>query len=304
MDKQNNLAKGILFALITSIISGFAIFYSKISVVKIDPLVLATSRNLYVGIFFLLLIILTKKINELRKVNRTNLFQLILIGLIGGGIPFYLFFSGLQLIGAQTGNLIHKTLFIWVTILGMIFLKEKLKPVYLISYILVFVGTFLFTPFKFVFGRGEILVLSATLLWAVENIIAKKVLKDVSSNLVGLFRMGIGSMVLLGLTVFSGKQHLLLTLSQTQLTTIVIGATILCFYVFFWYRALKYAPASLVTLLLTFSVVVGNFLNGGFAGIKLTQKDLYSTLFIGVGSLIIYLKILPQIVSGFIKKNG
>ncbi len=301
---KNDLSKGILFALITSVISGIAIFYSKISVAKIDPLVLATSRNLYVGLVFLILLIITKKISELRNINRKNLFQLILIGLIGGGIPFYLFFSGLQLIGAQTGNLIQKTLFIWVTLLGMVFLKEKLNPIYLISYILVFVGTFFFAPFKFFLGRGEILVLSATFLWAVENIIAKKVLKDVSSNLVGLFRMGIGSMVLLGLTVLSGKQHLLFTLNQSQFITIVIGATILCFYVSFWYRALKYAPASLVTLLLTFSVVVGNFLNGGFAGVKLTEKDFYSTLFIGVGLLIIYLKILPRVVSGFIKKNG
>lgn len=304
MNKQNNLAKGVLFALITSVISGIAIFYSKISVAKIDPLVLATSRNLYVGVAFFLLLIFTKKINELKNVSRKNLLQLILIGLIGGGIPFYLFFSGLQVIGAQTGNLIHKTLFIWVTLLGMIFLKEKLNSVYLISYVLVFIGVFFFAPFTFTFGRGEILVLSATLLWAVENIIAKKALKNVSSNLVGLFRMGVGSMILLGLTIFSGKQSLLLSLNGNQLTTIIIGATILSFYVFFWYRALKYAPAGLVTLLLTFSVVVGNFLNGGFAGVKLTQKDLLSALFIGVGSLIIYLKILPRAVSGFIKKNG
>lgn len=301
---KNKLSKGILFALITSVVSGIAIFYSKISVAKIDPLVLTTTRNFFAGFIFLFLIIITKKLSELKKVNRKNLFKLILIGLIGGGIPFYLFFTGLQLIGAQTGNIIHKSLFIWVTILGIIFLKEKLNPVYVISYALVIIGTFFFAPFKFVFGRGEIFVLSATLLWAIENIIAKKVLKNVSSNLVGLFRMGIGSIVLLIITIVSGKQSLLLSLSSTQLIPIVIGATILSFYVFFWYRALKYTPVGLVTLLLTFSVVVGNFLNGGFAGVKLTQRDLLSTFFIGVGSLIIYLKIFPHVISDLTKKNG
>ncbi len=304
MNKQNNLAKGMLFALITSVISGFAIFYSKISVAKIDPLVMAASRNLYVGIAFLILIIFTTKLSSFKEINRKNIGKLILIGLIGGGIPFYLFFSGLQLIGAQTGNIIHKTLFIWVTILGMIFLKEKLNPVYLLSYLLVFAGTFFFAPFKLVFGRGELLVLLATLMWAVENIIAKKVLRNVSSNLVSLFRMGIGSMALLSLTFLTGKQQLLLSLNQAQLTTIIIGATILCFYVFFWYRALKYAPAGLVTLLLTFSVVVGNVLNGGFAGVKLTQKDIISSLLIGAGTLIVYIKVLRQFVVHFIKKDG
>jgi drug/metabolite transporter (DMT)-like permease len=304
MAKPNNLAKGVIFALIASVISGFAIFYSKISVAKINPLVMATSRNLYVGIVFLLLIIFTRKIGELQKINRKNLLQLILIGMIGGGVPFYLFFSGLQLIGAQEGNVIHKTLFLWVTVLGIVFLKEKLNPIYLISYILIFAGTFFFAPLKLAFGKGELLVLSATLLWAVENIIAKKVLKHVSPNLVGLFRMGIGSMILLGFTFITGKQNVLFSLNSNQLTTIFIGATILSFYVFFWYKALKYAPAGLVTLLLTFSVVVGNFLSGGFAGVTLTQKDIFSSLFISIGALIVYLNILPRFVSHFIKKDG
>lgn len=304
MNKQNDLAKGAVFALITSVVSGIAIFYSKISVAKINPLVMATSRNLYVGAAFLLLILLTSKLSSFRKINKKNIVQLILIGLIGGGIPFYLFFSGLQLIGAQTGNIIHKTLFIWVTILGMIFLKEKLNPTYFISYLLVIVGTFFFAPFKVGLGRGEFLVLSATLLWSIENIIAKRVLKNAPSDLVGFFRMGIGSMVLLGLTFLTGRQQLLFSLNQIQIVTIVIGATILCFYVYFWYRALKYAPAGLVTLLLTFSVVVGNVLNGGFAGVKLTQKDILSTLLIGVGTLIVYIKILPQYVVRLIKKDG
>jgi len=130
----------------------------------------------------------------------------------------------------------------------------------------------------------------------VENVIAKNTLKNVSANLVGLFRMGIGSLVLLTITISTGKLHLLLSLNSNQLTTIIVGATILCFYIFFWYRALKYAPAGLVTLVLTFSIVVGNFLNGGFAGIKLTQKDILSTIFIGLGALIVYLKILPRFV--------
>ncbi|MBI3366736.1 DMT family transporter [Candidatus Roizmanbacteria bacterium] len=304
MNKQSDFAKGILFALITSVISGFAIFYSKISVAKIDPLILATSRNLYVGIIFFLLVLFSTKLSIIKDLRRKDIFQLILIGLIGGGIPFYLFFTGLKLIGPQTGNIIHKTLFLWVTVLSVIFLKERVKPLYILSYMMVIVGTFFFLPFKLGFGKGELFVLSATFLWAVENIIAKKVLKNVSANLVGLFRMGIGSMILLGLTFFTGKQNLLLSSNVNQLTTIIIGATILSFYVFFWYRALKYAPAGLVTLLLTFSVVVGTVLNGGFAGVRLTQKDILSTLFIGVGALIIYLKILSQHFLHFIKRHG
>jgi len=107
---KNTLLKGIFFAFVTSVISGVAIFYSKISLIKIDPLVLATARNTYVAIFFLLGFLLFNKFKELKKIKRSQLMPLMLIGIIGGGIPFFLFFTGLSMIGAQAGNIIHKSL--------------------------------------------------------------------------------------------------------------------------------------------------------------------------------------------------
>ena len=89
--KINTLQKGILFAFITSVISGISIFYSKISVAKIDPLVLTTARNLYVGILFFLIFLISTRLNEIKKLTKKQLVYLILIGVIGGSIPFYLF---------------------------------------------------------------------------------------------------------------------------------------------------------------------------------------------------------------------
>ncbi|MBI4226241.1 DMT family transporter [Candidatus Roizmanbacteria bacterium] len=284
---NNNLRKGILFAFLTSIISGIAIFYSKISVAKINPLVLTTSRNLYVGILFIILFFLSKRWKELKKLKRSQWLTLIFIGLIGGWLPFYLFFTGLQFTQAITANLIHKTLFIWVTILAVIFLGEKLNFNYLISFLFIVFANFYFTKPSLALGKGEVMILTATLLWSIENIIAKKVLKSVSSELVGLFRMGIGALLLSFTAIFSGKASLLLTINNQQLTIIIIGGTILFFYVFTWYKALKFAPASLVTLILSFAVVVGNILNGSIAGVKFLPKDFYSSLLIGVAMLFI-----------------
>lgn len=69
MKKNNQLKKGIIFALITALISGIAIFYSKLAVLKIPPLVLTTSRNLYMAILFILCFLITKKIN-FKKINK------------------------------------------------------------------------------------------------------------------------------------------------------------------------------------------------------------------------------------------
>jgi hypothetical protein len=37
-----------------------------------------------------------------------------------------------------------------------------------------------------------------------------------------------------------------------------------------------------VALILTFALVVGNVLNGAFAGIKITKSEIYTSLFIAV----------------------
>lgn len=282
MKNINQIHKGIILAFLTAIISGFAIFYSKISVAKIDPLILATTRNSLVGIFFIIYFLATNSLRQIFKLSKRELLLLLGVGIIGGSIPFYLFFSGIKLIGAQNANIIHKSLFIWVAILSIFLLKEKVNVKYLIAGLLVFIGTYFFTPFKFILGKGEFFILSATLLWSLENMLAKKVLSNTSSELVGLFRMVLGGGILLLITLFSDKGKLLTGLSFPQWQTIFIGGSILFFYVFTWYKALKYAPANLVALILTFSVVVGNVLNGSFAHVSLVRNDWYTMVFITV----------------------
>ena len=280
MKNIKGIHKGMMLAFVTAIISGFAIFYSKISVAKIDPLILATTRNSLVGIFFIIYFFATSNVRQLFKLTKKELLLLFGIGIIGGSVPFYLFFTGIKLIGAQSANIIHKSLFIWVAILSIFLLKEKVNVRYLIAGILVCIGTYFFTPFKLILGKGELLILSATLFWSIENILAKKVLSQTSSELVGLFRMVLGGGILLLITLFSGKGKLLTGLSVPQWQIIFIGGSILFFYVFTWYKALKYAPASLVALILTFSVVVGNVLNGSFVHVSLVRNDWYAMVFI------------------------
>lgn len=288
--QTSQIKKGILFAFLTSIISGVAIFYAKLAVAKIEPLVLTTSRNLYVGLIFLLFFLVSKRLAEIKKLTRGQLIRLILIGIIGGGLPFFLFFTGLKMTSAQTANLIHKSLFIWVSALAVIFLNERFNLTYTISFILVFIANFLFTRLPLTFGKGELIILAATILWAIENVLAKKVLKEVSSEMVGLFRMGIGSSILLTSLIITGKSSQLLILTRQQLVIIVIGGSILFFYVYFWYKSLKYAPASLVTLILSFSLVVGNVLKGAFVGINIFPKEIYSSLLIVIASGLLLLK--------------
>ncbi len=298
MDRVINLKKGMIFALIAAVISGVAIFYAKVSLAKLPPLILTTSRNSVAGLLFIFYFLIFGKFYQLKKLKKIDWVYLMLIGLIGGSLPFYLFFTGLSATSAITANLIHKTLFIFVTIFAYFFLKERYSLSYFVSFFLIFIANFVVAGVKWSFGRGELLIFLATLLWSVENIVAKRVLKRVSSEMVGLFRMGIGGFSLLLVTLLSGRATALLTISNYQLTIIIIGGSLLFAYVFFWYKALKYAPAGLVTLILTFSVVVGNVLNGSFAGVKIPQKDIYTSLLITLAIFVLLTKYLISKILG------
>ena len=133
------------------------------------------------------------------------------------------------------------------------------------------------------------MVLAATLLWAAETIIAKKVLARVDADIVAASRMGLGSLFLVGSALLSSPQSLLNVFSMTgsQWFWMILTVVFLLGYVTSWYRALKIAPAILVSTVLVLSTLATNFLSAVFithswnpimipqAGLMITGLGLY-----------------------------
>jgi len=287
MTHSTNIQKGLFYAFVTAVISGVAIAYSKIAVLKIDPLLLTTSRNLYVGVLFFILLLGQKKLSEIQTLRRSDVLSLFFVAVIGGTLPFYLFFSGLQWVSAPAANILHKSLFLWVALLSALVLKETIRPVHLVIYGVMIIGIFFFSPLSIGLGKGEIRIVLATILWSLEYIIAKKILRRVSPNIIGLFRMGIGALLLLGVLISTRGIGVFLTYDSAQLSVVGIGGTLLFFYVFTWYRALKYAPAHLVSLVLSFSIVVGALVTTTVLRVQLSAADIVSLLLVGLGTLLV-----------------
>ena len=132
--------KGIQLALLTATISGFSIFFSKLFVSKMDPVVFTTLKNIFVAFVLSGLLFRPALTAQFKKLTRQDWIKLVLIGVIGGSIPFALFFTGLTMTTASTGAIIHKTLFIWVAFLAIIFLREKLTFLQMIGYTLILWG--------------------------------------------------------------------------------------------------------------------------------------------------------------------
>lgn len=249
MEKIN---KGLYLVLGTALISGVSVFLNKFAVKAISNSdVFTTAKNLTVGLVLTGIILLPFFLDKLKIIKLTDWFKLGAIGLIGGSIPFLLFFKGLSLTSATSAAFIHKSLFIWVSLLAIWFLGEKIGKLQYLALGLLFLGNFTMLGFKLMnLGWPELLILGATLMWAIEYVIAKRVLASVPAEVVAWARMFLGSVILLGYLFFTGQVSGLVSLNTNQWYWIAISSILLLGYILTWYKALKLLPAVTVTSVL------------------------------------------------------
>ncbi len=257
---------GIKIAFITALISGISIFYNKLIVTKgIDSLVFNILKNGGTAILISFFLLYKKSFTKLLKLKRKDWLKLILIAAVGGSIPFVLYFEGLRSVSAVNGALIHKTLFIWVLAMAIPVLGEKINLWQVIGYLLIIWSNLFLGGFQgFAFGRAELLILSATLLWSLENIIAKIALKNIESDIVAWARMFFGTLILIGFALTQNKLGLILSIPLNQIIGIAGSILLLTFYVLTWYKALSFAPATTVTAILVLSLPITNILTAVF----------------------------------------
>jgi drug/metabolite transporter (DMT)-like permease len=174
-----------------------------------------------------------------------------LVGIFGGGLAFLLFFSGLAMASAPSAAFIHKTLFVWVAMLAVPFLGERLGLIQIGALAALFGSQLLITPPTGVtWGMGETLIAAATLIWAAEVVLAKRLIDRVDPLVLGVGRLGIGLIVLVGYVGLTGKLGALLALDATQWVWVLGTGALLAGYVGTWFTALRFAPSSVVTSVL------------------------------------------------------
>ncbi|MBU1970542.1 DMT family transporter [Patescibacteria group bacterium] len=265
---MSDTAKGLRVALFAAFISGVSIFLNKFATASLDhPLILPTIKNTLVGLFFTSFLIGSHQWQKIKSLKRKQVGQLILIGVIGGALPFYLFFSGLAQIPAVNAAIIHKSLIIWVTLLAMPLLKERLSKLQAAGVLALFAGNLWLGGFGgLTFSPGELMVLGATLLWAIETIVAKKALKELDPQLLAAARMGLGSVILIGISLITAPAELasLTKLDSVQWTWIGLTTISLVGYVYCWYFALKHASAISVSAVLVVATLITNLLSAIF----------------------------------------
>ena len=297
------MKKATILALSTAFISGISLFINKFAVSAVnDPILFVALKNSLVAVFIVGVVLVFRQWGEIRLLTKKQWLKLLAIGIIGGALPFALFFWGLSQTGAVNASLIHKTLFLWVAILAIPFLKEKMVWQQWAGIAIIFVGNLFvggFTGFKF--NVGEIMILAATILWAIENIIAKKALANISSITVGAARMVIGSALLIVFVALFGSFTLVLTLTPVQWSWITLTSIFLAGYILTWYAALKRAPATFVATLLVPATLITNILSALFITHTLAGNDLIGVATFSVGTFLVIffakqINIIPKYV--------
>lgn len=249
--------RGVMLALGTAAISGLSVYINAFGVKLVpDAAVYTTAKN---GVAALILVGLALALGARGELPGLRLRQrsgLVAVALIGGSIPFVLFFSGLALATAPTAAFIHKTLFVWVALMAVPLLGERLGLIPIAALGVLLLGQVLMTPpVGMGWGPGETMIAAATLLWSVEVIVAKRLLVGVSAPLLAASRMGLGFVFLVGYLALSGRLAGLVTLPSEALVWVLATGVLLAGYVSTWYGALRLAPATTVTSILVIAAV-------------------------------------------------
>ena len=261
--------KGYLLVLGTAIISGVSIFVNQFGVRVINSDIFTGLKNIVVAVILLCLIFWFKEWKLLAKLKIKEWLTLVLIGLVGGSIPFLLFFKGLAATSGASTSFIHKTLFIYVIVLAALFLKEKISKNLVIGASLLLLGNMLLLKIfnGFQFGYGELLVLIATLFWAAEQIISKQALQNISPKIVAWGRMFFGFLFIFIYWTATGQVQLLGSLDIGQLSWVWITAVFLLGYVLTWYSGLKYIKVSTAACILSLGAPITSLIEMAQGGI-------------------------------------
>lgn len=275
--------KGLCLVFGTAMISGVSIFVNKFGVSFSDPYVFTFLKNVMVALFLTSLILGGSGFLSLRRLKLKQWGLLFLIGIIGGGVAFLLFFKGLSMTTAAQGSFLQKTMFIYAALLASVFLKEKINRRFILGALFLVLGNLvILKTMNLSFGYGDFLILGAAILWAVENVISKYALRDLEGKIVAWGRMFFGSVLILIFLGLTGQAKEILAISSNQVGWTLVTSVLLFGYVMTWYSGLKLVSVSVATSVLLLGAPVTSFLSLLSVG-KIGWQEAVASLLIIIG---------------------
>jgi drug/metabolite transporter (DMT)-like permease len=271
-------ALGYLFAALAAVVSGVAVYVNSLGVQTFqDPVLYTALKDGLVGVILLVpLLVAPGWRGEYRRLNATTWAWMIALALTGGSVPFALFFSGLKLTTAATGALINHFQFVLVAVFAVVFLRERIRPALWAGFAVLLLGTLIGTNVGALrWNQGAWLIAASTLLFAVDFVIAKHLLKGLSTLMVMTARMTLGTAMLFVYLAAIGhlgpSQHL--TMQQIQF--VLVTGLILLVFTACTFTAIRHASVSAVLAIGTAAPIITTLLQvTGTGSLKLDPGSL------------------------------
>jgi drug/metabolite transporter (DMT)-like permease len=174
-----------------------------------------------------------------------------------------------------------------VALLAVPFLGERLGLVQVGALVALLAAQLLVAPPTGVhWGLGESMIALATLLWAGETVVARRLLVTVPVGVLAVGRLGVGLVVLAGYLVVTGRLAQFGSLTAIQWAWAIGTGVFLAGYVATWFSALSRAPATVVTSVLVIGAPITAVLAGIASGAVPSSAQLagYGLILLAVGA--------------------
>jgi drug/metabolite transporter (DMT)-like permease len=210
------------------------------------------------------------------------------VGIVGGGLAFVLFFDGLAQSEPTPAALWRDTLVLWVAVIAVMFLRERLRWWNIAAIILLLIGEVMVSGGvgQLAANRGELDVLVSSVLWALEVVIARRLLRTRPPAAIAVVRMGLGAITLIVYLAASGSLHQLGAMNADQWHWALWTGLLLSAYVATWLGALARARAIDVTSVLVSSALVTWMLQL-VAGTTVVSGNTIGLVLIGAGAALV-----------------
>ncbi len=286
---------GLALVLTTALVSGVSTFVNVYAVSGTNSDAFVTVRNLAVaGMLVPIALAAARFRPNSPPLRRVDWIRLAAIGLIGGAIPFLLFFRGVELAaaagGATTASFFYRTLFLFATVFAWFFLKERFRWGVVLGAVLLLAGCYLLLSLtSVVLTDGTLYVLAATVMWAGEYTLSKRTLRDVPSSTVGLGRMGFGAMFLSAYLLVTAQWGDVGRFTGSQWEWVALSAALLTAFVATWYAGLARVDVSVGTAVLVLGYPVTWLLSVGVLQERVVWAPALGTVVIAAGVVAVIL---------------
>lgn len=289
MELKNNY-KAVSYALITVLFWSTVATAFKLGLQQLDIIrLLQWAINFSLLLFFLILLP-SKKFNELKKLTKQDISYFALLGFVNPFIYYLVLFKGYSLLPAQVAQPVNMIWPVLMVFMSVPILKHRVRLIDFIALILSFSGVILIaTRGKFDFLQhtnqtGVAIAICSAFIWALSWLFNSKIDKPEEIKLFLNFTF---AAIYINITSFLISSYNSISL-YSLLPAFYIGAFEMGFSFLFWLKAMRYASS---TARIGKLVYIAPFLSLVFIHFILGEKIYITTI---AGIVIIILGILLQ----------